>query len=610
MQHRDDVQILRGIAVLVVLLFHLSPELLPSGFFGVDIFFVISGFLMAALYYRKGEDHLARNFYRRRFHRVLPAYYLALLATAVAGGFLLLPHESAGLTQQIFASALFIPNIFFWSGEAYFSDIELRPLLHTWSLGVEIQFYLLVPIFYWLISKQRLLFFAVFLGSLASCFIVLQHSAKSAFFLLPFRLWEFFIGFCAAYFLTQSGNIRTRIPALGAAAITALLVLSAIKIDIQEHPGFAALAVCLCTAAVLIVGLPKLVEKSFTGRALALAGNYSYSLYLVHFPIIIFMYYQPFQGERHATTIDGRLIATLALIAASAYISYHWFETKRLTGQTFTKNKLIALLAGLALMLSPVFLYFNKHLFDDSSILISDAIHDRSPWRCGKLGKLKQILDRKNNSCTINEIPSENTGVLLVGDSHADSLKMAVAEAAARNNRTAHLVTDSCTLGNNVCKVDSILAIAERNGISTVVLHDLYYNTNYDALASLLDKKPEFLQVIFVEPVPTYKTGIPEYLYTSLKQKRTAEQISIHDLSFYLEKYERYFSQLNHLAENSLTRVPVLDIFCNPGCKLADDDGRPYYFDNHHLTLTGAATLKERLVDFLKLPEVKHTARD
>ena len=125
MKYRADIQILRGIAVLQVILFHLFPKIFPGGFLGVDIFFVISGFLMAAIYEKPGKSNKSYlEFYKRRFYRIIPAFYFITLLTLAIGGTFILPHENNLLNAQTISSLFFIPNIyFFWSGESYFSDI-------------------------------------------------------------------------------------------------------------------------------------------------------------------------------------------------------------------------------------------------------------------------------------------------------------------------------------------------------------------------------------------------------------------------------------------------------------------------------------------------------
>lgn len=144
MHYRPDIQILRGIAVVFVILFHLNVPLFSHGFLGVDLFFVISGFLMALLYER-GQTF---KFYQRRANRLLPAYFATTVATVAISAFITLPSEQIQVMEQGVFAAFFMSNIGFWAQNSYFSTSEFTPLLHLWSLGVEIQFYLIVPLLF------------------------------------------------------------------------------------------------------------------------------------------------------------------------------------------------------------------------------------------------------------------------------------------------------------------------------------------------------------------------------------------------------------------------------------------------------------------------------
>ena len=151
MQYRKDIQILRGVSVLLVLLFHLGFEVFSSGFLGVDVFFVISGFLMAVLYDPAEKKH----FFKRRAARLLPAYFATILVTLVFSFLLTTPNETHQVVKQALFGAGFTSNIHFWMLNHYFSKLEFNPLLHLWSLGVEIQFYLLIPFLSWFFVRNR-----------------------------------------------------------------------------------------------------------------------------------------------------------------------------------------------------------------------------------------------------------------------------------------------------------------------------------------------------------------------------------------------------------------------------------------------------------------------
>lgn len=158
MEYRKDIQLLRGIAVLLVVLYHLDLGWIKSGFLGVDIFFVISGFLMNLLY-----DHAHKKiFFIRRIKRLLPAYFATLLLTVVVATFITTPVEYNQVVKQALFGLFFSSNFGFWLQNSYFSKAEFNPLLHLWSLGVEIQFYLCVPLLAWLLRNRHIILLACY----------------------------------------------------------------------------------------------------------------------------------------------------------------------------------------------------------------------------------------------------------------------------------------------------------------------------------------------------------------------------------------------------------------------------------------------------------------
>ncbi|MFW2022452.1 acyltransferase family protein [Acinetobacter baumannii] len=199
MDKRVDIQLLRAIAVIYVVLFHLEIAGIESGFLGVDVFFVVSGFLMAILY-KEGD---AKKFYERRAKRLIPAYFATVILTLLASIFIVLPSELGQVVTQSIYSLVFANNIGFWMQNSYFSKSDFNPLLHLWSLGVEIQFYLIVPLLVGFFRKSRAFLFLTLLGSFAACVFIVGISTKTSFFMMPLRMWEFLIGFIVAYYLKK-----------------------------------------------------------------------------------------------------------------------------------------------------------------------------------------------------------------------------------------------------------------------------------------------------------------------------------------------------------------------------------------------------------------------
>ncbi|MFN3164829.1 MAG: acyltransferase family protein, partial [Pseudohongiellaceae bacterium] len=192
------IEKLRALCIALVFLYHLEVPGFHNGFLGVDVFFVISGFLMASLYGDMTSRQQAADYFRRRMARILPAYYAVILITALFSFFLLLPHEIQMVMEQSIWAAFFLPNVGYWLDTSYFDHTNLRPLLNLWSLGIEVQFYLLFPLLLFIERRSRWLLGLLAVGSCLEYAILTRVDPLSAFFLLPGRLWEFLAGLGAA----------------------------------------------------------------------------------------------------------------------------------------------------------------------------------------------------------------------------------------------------------------------------------------------------------------------------------------------------------------------------------------------------------------------------
>ena len=192
--------------MLAVVLFQLGFSGLKLGFLGVDVFFVISGFLMAILCGRS----TAKQFFERRARRLLPAYFVTIFVVLVASVLWVLPTENNQVTESSLYAAVFASNIGFWLQNSYFSKADFTPLLHLWSLGVEIQFYLVAPLLHYLGRRFRWMLPVLLVVSLFAFFAMTSVSSKTSFLMMPLRAWQFLIGWLIAWYLTNNGTLRIR----------------------------------------------------------------------------------------------------------------------------------------------------------------------------------------------------------------------------------------------------------------------------------------------------------------------------------------------------------------------------------------------------------------
>ena len=352
MQYRADIDGLRAIAVLSVVVFHFIASALPNGFLGVDIFFVISGFLITSIIHKSclEKKFSLKEFYIRRIKRLFPAFICVLASSSVVAYILFLPSELLPFSKSSLAALGFISNIFFYSETGYFdAHSQLKPLLHTWSLAVEEQFYIVFPLLFmalhkWLLRHIKLIITLLFSASIASYYVAVfyAHNLDLAFYMLPMRAWELLIGsYVAIKVINQHEEkmpvIRSQIlSGLGAILILLSLILpeNVIKelltnLGVKTNPNEASVilnsTVTFGTALLIYAGAPP-TQPSFVNQILSLKpavfiGKISYSLYLWHWPIYVFAAYYFLD--------DIPKVYKIFLIFASliiAYISWRYIE--------------------------------------------------------------------------------------------------------------------------------------------------------------------------------------------------------------------------------------------------------------------------------------------
>ncbi len=338
--YRRDIDGLRAIAVLAVIVFHLSPGRARGGFTGVDIFFVISGFLISSIIYQGLEAGTFSiiDFYIRRIRRIFPALFLVLASVCVAGWIFFAPTDFVQLGKQIAGGSAFVANFVLWSQSGYFSvDAKAKPLLHLWSLGVEEQYYLIFPlicVLFYRAGKRWALpvaFLAIGLASFAINLVFVARSSPAAYFLPFARLWELFIGAGLALAVQRDLGLpwKDRLPlaqsALGFAGL-ALLLFGILRIDQTDpFPGWRAMLPTVGTALLIAAGDKSWINRTIlSSKPAVFIGLISYPLYLWHWPILCFVH-----SATHARGIEHDHNVGIAVVVASfvlAYLTYRFVE--------------------------------------------------------------------------------------------------------------------------------------------------------------------------------------------------------------------------------------------------------------------------------------------
>lgn len=441
---RADIAGLRALAVVPIVLFHAGVGALPGGFVGVDIFFVISGFLITGLIRRdlqQGHFRLAQ-FYRRRVVRILPALAVMLCATLMAGTLILLPQEQADLGHSAAAAAGFVSNLYFHQTTGYFAaSAEATPLLHTWSLAVEEQFYILYPALLLAVWRWRPAAVApVILGAVLASFLLAlglgaQHPT-AAFYLLPSRAWELGLGALVALGLVP------RIPSATGRNLAALLGLGLILAALLwVHPGRlfpAPLALLPVFGAALLIayGQGAVTERLLAARPMCWIGAISFSLYLWHWPIIVF--YRLHSGADLTPLETAGLVAVSILCAglSTLLVERPMLARFRDAGRGTDRRVLLAggaglaALAGLALTLPQIATSLRPlppQVAQVAAFLhYRDTDAYRQQFRRGECFFGGTEEGAGNPACL--RLAADRPNIVVMGDSHAAQLWRALAE--------------------------------------------------------------------------------------------------------------------------------------------------------------------------------------
>ncbi|MBE9636044.1 acyltransferase family protein [Salipiger mangrovisoli] len=428
MPYRPDIDGLRAIAVLSVVLYHFGLPWLGGGFTGVDVFFVISGFLIGGILWREydaeGRIRLGA-FYLRRFRRLAPAFFTMALATAALSAALLLPFEFREFGKSLIAATVYLSNVLFFRQAGYFdSGAETKPLLHTWSLAVEEQFYIFLPLLILALARNRTVLLmalvTIWAASLGASILATPSQPGAAFYLFPFRAWELLTGVLLAIWGLETGRVWRGHPALSWAGLALVLGAALLIPAGPMFPGVLALAPVLGAVLLIASGTgDSPVNRALSHPAALFFGRISYSLYLWHWPVVTLSLYL-----RGAYSSPLEASCWMALAVALAWLSWRYVEMPmrraRLSGVVLLTGTALASGATLAL---GAWLYLGDGLADrfDASVrphiaASADFLQDWSRCTTPASGPLMGI-----ETCPIG--PEGTPQVLVWGDSHVRAFK-------------------------------------------------------------------------------------------------------------------------------------------------------------------------------------------
>jgi peptidoglycan/LPS O-acetylase OafA/YrhL len=627
--YRPDIDGLRAVAVLSVLAFHGFPHALPGGFTGVDVFFVISGFLISGILLDKLANGTFSflDFYQRRIRRIFPALCVVLLAVLVAGYFLLLPDDYSTLGKHVVGGAGFVSNLVLWSEAGYFdTDAALKPLLHLWSLGIEEQFYLVWPLLLWVSWRKRwntaMVVGGVLVLSLMACLWLTNDHPTASFYSPLTRFWELGVGAMLAIGVRNAAIPRPQdTPAvanamslLGAALLACGL---AFFDESQPFPGWRALLPTLGACLLIAAGPGALVNRHvLSRRAMVWVGLVSYPLYLWHWPLIAFQNILDV-----GPTPVGMRVAALALSFVLAAGTYYVIERPI---RFRAKSGRTALGLGVAMTLAATL---------GIGVVAMQGFDGRVPSPVARFAHFKYdpSVDARAGACwlgreqrpdafaseCVDESDARRPLMVVWGDSHAGRFFPGLKKVAGDRFRIAQFNRDSCWplyfpkgqkgrgYANCIQGNDYVVRRIGELKPAVVVMFAWWKGDSSwirEHVQVTVDKlKQEGVgEVIVMGPAPEWRKALPNNLIDLYQATGTPTprhtRFGLTDGAFELDGVLK-----EAIGDNRSVRYfSVLSTLCNDaGCMtwVGNDPNALTSFDYGHLTTSGATFVAKRLAE-------------
>jgi peptidoglycan/LPS O-acetylase OafA/YrhL len=631
MDYRRDIDGLRAIAILSVVIFHLFPSILPGGFSGVDIFFVISGYLITSIVSKgiKNDQFSFSHFYAKRITRLLPSLFLMFGAVLAVGHFILLPDEYVNFGNHLLSGSIFISNFTLLRDIGYFSlDSEYKPLLHLWSLGIEEQFYLILPLL--ILIGQKLHKSIVFVGALLLIsfllnLIYVQSSPDQAFYLPQTRIWELLIGSVLA--LTQGRPLlifkinRNILSAMG----IILCVFSFYLMDSQSiFPGYWALLPTIGASLVILSG-PQSTPNKFilSNRYSVFLGQISYPLYLFHWPAISFGH---ILFKENFSILQKSIAIGMSLFLA--VISYVFVE-KKIHRLSISSKIALSKKLTFVLILFAIIGYGIKNSFikprshQDHILHTTNAISD---WNYPGQSTVAYIDQFK-----IREVKTGKVYTILAGDSNAEQFYPRYEYLRSINKKelnsllvisrggcppipgvtSSKLQKTDCSkltksveaaltkyqVKNVVFAASWIAYFSEGNqftyGEAPLVPGKKSYTLAFEQFSKYLSNlKRAGVNIILVQNIPFGTELDPRRM---IKRNLSLNSITIEsealDKKQFLDKYQYIYDSIEKLGKQlDIKVINPLNYLCNnQTCPSLEENGKPIYKDIDHVRATYVA---------------------
>ena len=643
MRYRAEIDGLRAIAVIPVILFHAGFELFSGGFVGVDIFFVISGYLITTILIDdlKKNSFSLINFYERRARRILPALYFMVILSIIFGWFVLTPYFYRDLFQTVTSISLFLSNFLLYIKSGYFAPIaELKPFMHTWSLAIEEQYYLFFPILlmiFWRFGWQKMIwmFIIIFIASFLFCLWALNHHPKANFLLLPSRVWELLAGSLLAFFIQRRGlRSNNFLAILGLLAI----LISVFTFDSSiPFPSYYTLIPVIGTMIIILFANNNtFVAKILSIKFIVSLGLISYSLYLWHQPIFSFLKHLLFNEPTNVQNFIAILLVFCVSFFSWSYVERPFRDRKKFSKKTIITLSILILstTAILGLIGHKNFGFTNRLSVETQSI--SEGAFDKNPkqFTCNYLNNPNNI----DSSCLLGNKKYTKTNIILIGDSHGDhlvenfdkvlkSMNLPAYNFTFKNCSPVNFKNGTSEFKDSKCFLKINKFLRNNKNINKVIMSFRWvnllpgtpYGNNITHKNKVLDKKilinraeiiakkiEEIIgpgtELMLIYPVPEPGEDVPNY---TVKRRILGENnfALTNSYKLFVERNKYAYLALDLISQaKRIVRVYPSSVLCdetsNGSCKTIFN-GKSLYYDDDHLSNFGASLLNSQIIPFL-----------
>lgn len=615
---RSDIQGLRALAVLAVIIFHYNPALLPGGFIGVDVFLVISGYLITKILMSqklKSDQnilHTLKFFYFSRIKRIAPAYFVMLFGTTVVAAILYIPSDYITFYKSLKSALYFNSNHYFAGFGDYFSPSAVeQPLLHTWSLAVEIQFYLLVPLLVLLLTEKMLkavyFLLIVALITLAEYRLRMQGIEQATYYSLFARIPEFLMGGLAALYIKavpKSKNINLSLSILG---LLLILISFAVLNESSLYPGIAVLLPAIGASLLIFAnasekGKSNAVSNLLSFPILVWLGAISYSLYLWHWPVLAFLRY--YTGVESLSIGYSVFFIVLTVLLASA--SYYLVENPMRKQRTLWKKWVgwILLISGVTIT-TQTGATVNTKLTPESLPLKYQRYADPDTICHGKIV----------GDCLKGDINS-NLEVLVLGDSHAAMLNIFFDNLGKELGFKARIITASSCATIPEFDYQRIPEWAQESCIAQISEAKQYienakiiflasawqFHTQYPTFHSSIEK---FINAIKPQQTLYIMSQVPKLSNNPQRAARLSAlgfSVVVSIDKTYLEANKKIEFLINNHRNINFLKLNDLPVFNKaPLYKLSDGANHLIYFDDNHLNEVGVKYYAKEAASMIQL---------